>query len=117
FFRVLLIYTRKELSVSLAFSFLRYLTFTLQHFLLIHLFLPSLDYLTSMMLISVILMVQSIIPTMAMLDDLGVRGATSAYFFGFVVSASDASYVLASAFGVWLINIILPALAGLIFVF
>lgn len=117
FFRVLLIYRKKELLGSLLFSLLRYAVFTTQHFLLIHLFLPSLDYVTSMMLISVILMVQSIIPTMAMLDDLGVRGATSAYFFDFVVSPADASFVLASAFGVWAVNIILPAIAGLVFVF
>src|SRR3546814_11478795 len=70
-----------------------------------------------MMLISVILLVQSIIPTMAMLDDLGVRGATSAYFFGFVVPESDASLLLDSAFGVWPVNIILPAIVGLVFVF
>ncbi|QEC52212.1 hypothetical protein EDD80_10670 [Anseongella ginsenosidimutans] len=117
YFKVLLMYRKKELMVSLLYSLLRYAIFTTQHFLLIHLFLPSIDYVTSMMLISVILMVQSIIPTMAMLDDLGVRGATSAYFFGFVVSPADASFVLASAFGVWIVNIILPAIAGLFFVF
>ncbi|HYH55478.1 MAG TPA: lysylphosphatidylglycerol synthase domain-containing protein [Anseongella sp.] len=117
FFKVLLLYGKKELLISLLYSLLRYLVFTTQHFLLIHLFLPSVDYADAMMLISVILMVQSIIPTMAMLDDLGVRGATSAYFFAFVVPESDASFVLASAFGVWLVNIILPAIAGLFFVF
>src|SRR3546814_4206740 len=89
-------YRKKELLVSLLYSLLRYAVSTTQHFLLIHLFLPSVDYGSAMMLISVILMVQSIIPTMAMLDDLGVRGATSAYFFGFVVPESDASFVLRS---------------------
>src|SRR5690606_38768039 len=106
-----------ELLVSLLYSLLRYAVFTTQHFLLIHLFIPGLDYLTAVMLICVILMVQSIIPTMALLDDLGVRGATSAYFFGFAVPPAEASFVLASAFGVWLVNIILPAIAGLVFVF
>src|SRR3546814_3164221 len=112
YFRVLLMYRKKELLVSLLYSLLRYAVFTTHHFLLIHLFLPSVDYGSAMMLISVILMVQSIIPTMAMLDDLGVRGATSAYFFGFVVPESDASFALASAFGVWLVNSILPAIVG-----
>lgn len=116
FFRVLLMYRKKELLVSVLYSLFRYIVFTTQHFLLIYLFIPSVDYATSILLISVILMVQSIIPTMAMLDDLGVRGATSAYFFGFVVPPADASFVLASAFGVWIVNIILPAIAGLVFV-
>lgn len=117
YFRVLLMYRKEELLISLLYSLLRYAVFTTQHVLLIYLFLPAVDYATSVMLISVILMVQSIIPTMAMLDDLGVRGATSAYFFGFVVAPADASFVLASAFGVWIVNIILPAIAGLVFVF
>lgn len=117
FFKVLLLYNRRELLVNLSYSLLRYLFFTTQHFLLIHLFIPSLDYFTAFMIICIVLMVQSIIPTMALLDDLGVRGATSTYFFGFAVQPSDASFVVAAAFGVWLVNIILPAIAGLIFVF
>src|SRR5690606_9862853 len=72
-FRVLLIYSKRELLVSVLYSLLRYVIFTTQHFLLIWLFLPSVDYAVSMMLISVILMVQSIIPTLATIDDLGVR--------------------------------------------
>src|SRR3546814_13519794 len=41
YFRVLLMYRKKELLVSLLYSLLRYAVFTTQHFLLIHLFLPS----------------------------------------------------------------------------
>ncbi|POY34747.1 hypothetical protein C3K47_18615 [Solitalea longa] len=114
-FRVLLRYNKAELLNVFGISLLRYLVFSMQYYLLINLFIPQVTYPMSMMLISVIYMVQSILPTFAFFD-IGVRGAAATYFFGFLVGDAEAVNVLAAAFGVWLLNLIIPSLLGVYFV-
>ncbi|MCO4294753.1 flippase-like domain-containing protein [Solitalea sp. MAHUQ-68] len=114
-FRVLLRYNKRELFNVFGLSLLRYLVFSMQYYLLINLFIPQVTYPLSMVLISVIYMVQSILPTFAFFD-IGVRGAAATYFFGFWVGDSEAVNVLAAAFGVWLLNLIIPSLLGVYFV-
>ncbi|UKJ08471.1 lysylphosphatidylglycerol synthase domain-containing protein [Solitalea lacus] len=114
-FRVLLRYDKSELLTVFGMSFLRYLIFSMQYYLLINLFIPQVTYPICMVLISVIYMVQSILPTFAFFD-IGIRGAAATYFFGFLVGDAEAVNVLAAAFGVWLLNLIIPSLLGVYFV-
>ncbi|WP_142600882.1 lysylphosphatidylglycerol synthase domain-containing protein [Solitalea koreensis] len=114
-FRILLRFSKKELFTVFGFSTLRYAVFSMQYYLLINLFIPGLRYPECMMMISIIYMVQSILPTFALLD-LGVRGAAATYFFGFLIVSSQVVSVLAAAFGVWIVNIIIPAIIGVYFI-
>ncbi|MBP6303552.1 MAG: hypothetical protein KA501_09240, partial [Bacteroidia bacterium] len=48
------------------------------------------------------------------LSDLGIRGASALYFFSFFTNKHLA--ILLSAYGLWVINLIVPALLGLILI-
>ncbi|AFD08238.1 lysylphosphatidylglycerol synthase domain-containing protein [Solitalea canadensis] len=114
-FRILLRYSKKELLTVFGMSFLRYIVFSMQYYLLVNLFIPQVTYPMSMVMISVIYMVQSILPTFAFFD-IGIRGAAATYFFGFLVGDVETVNLLAAAFGVWLLNLIIPSLLGVYFV-
>jgi hypothetical protein len=49
------------------------------------------------------------------LFDIGVRSVTASYFFSFVTKQDVA--VIACTASIWLINIIIPAILGVYFVF
>lgn len=112
---VLRLYSAPELLKIVLLSFFRYIVFSHQYIVLLLVLNGSAPYLMCLAAVSLIFMVQSLIPTFA-LADLGVRGASAAYFLGFVIGPSGSIAILAAAFGVWLINIILPAVIGLYFV-
>jgi hypothetical protein len=65
------------------------------------------------MMISLIFFVQSILPSFA-LTEIGIRGAVAVYFFSHITD--NTTGIILSAFSLWLINIILPSLTGIIFV-
>lgn len=105
-------YSAKELSKILTLSLVRYLTFSFQYFLLLQFFQISLSLFEGFVVISSIFFVLAIIPTIA-LAELGIRGAAAIYFLG---SYSDNSLgILASSYGLWCINLALPAVLGLLF--
>ncbi len=112
---VLRLYSAPELLKIVLLSLFRYLVFSHQYLVLLLVLNGSAPYFMCLAAVSLIFMVQSLIPTFA-LADLGVRGASAAYFLGFVTGPSGSIAILAVAFGVWLINIILPAVIGLYFV-
>lgn len=60
-------------------------------------------------LISVLYLVMAIIPTIA-LAEIGIRGEVSKLLFG-MISANTLGIVAATV-SIWLINLILPAIAG-----
>ena len=66
------------------------------------------------MMSSLTFLAMSIIPTIA-LTELGVRGSVAVYFFGFITSMHLA--VVLASFSLWAINLVIPALIGLLFVY
>ncbi len=112
-------YGAHELFYVLAISMLRYLVFSMQFFLLLRLFQMHIGYLQTMMVIGIIYLLMSIIPTIA-LSEIGVRGSVSLYAFGLFFGTSlpnvlDGQIVAASS-ALWLLNLALPALSGLFFI-
>jgi uncharacterized membrane protein YbhN (UPF0104 family) len=61
----------------------------------------------------VIFFVQSSIPSLDLFD-LGIRATTAAYFFSFVTNQEIV--VIAAVASIWLINLIIPAILGSVFV-
>ncbi len=108
-------YHYKELRIVLFYSIARYIVFSTQYYLVISYFIPSLPYVDSLLMTSLIFMVQSAVPTFFLLD-LGVKGSTAVYFFSFLVDADNAIWVLVATFGVWIINMAIPAIIGIYFV-
>lgn len=115
-------YDQRELLNVLLLSILRYFVFSFQFFLLLKFFGISTNYVVAMMLIAVIYFLMTIIPTIA-LTEIGVRGSVSLFVFRhhfeklglwnseITIGAVSASSVL------WFINLIIPAIIGIIFVF
>ena len=112
---VLRLYNGSELLQVVLLSLCRYLVFSHQYYVLLLVLNGSAPYFMCMVAISLIFLVQSILPSFA-LADLGVRGAAAAFFLVYVIGTVSSIPILAAAFGVWLINIIFPAIIGLYFV-
>ena len=113
-------YSAHELFYILAISVLRYLVFSMQFFLLLEIFQIPIGYLHAMMVIGFIYLLMSIIPTIA-LSEIGVRGSVSLYafglFFGTTIPEALDGQIVAASSALWLLNLALPALSGLFFIF
>jgi hypothetical protein len=113
YFEKLESFQQKDLWQLLWLSFIRYGIFIVQYYLLLTVFNVTIQWLDAFALISVLLMLLSIIPTIAFAE-LGIRGKLSLILFG-LVSNNMVGMVVAAA-GIWLINLILPAIAGTLFI-
>lgn len=103
----------KELTRILVLSVSRYLVFIIQYLLLLQVFEVHIDWVAGGWLVCVLFLVLAIIPTIPMAE-LGVRGETSIQLFG-LLSANTIG-IIATAAGIWCINLIIPSLAGSLFI-
>jgi hypothetical protein len=108
------LYSGKDLLKVLILSFIRYIIFSLQFFILIKIYGNSFQFFSCMMMVAMTFFVMSVVPTFT-IAELGIRGAVSAYFFGKLTI--DVLPVVNATFSLWLINLALPALAGAFFIF
>ncbi|MCH8329893.1 MAG: flippase-like domain-containing protein [Bacteroidetes bacterium] len=108
-FRVYKSYSFKDLSLVLVYSLLRYSIFTAQYLFLLYVFGIEVGWLNGLMIISVIFLVQTIIPSITLLE-LGIRGNIALFLIG-NYSTNDIA-ILSSSFTLWLINLIIPAALG-----
>ncbi len=91
-------------------SFLRYTVFIMQYYFLFSVFGVSLTILQTASSMSVVFLVMAVVPTFTVLTELGLRWEASIQiaqlFSGNMVG------IFATSFGIWLINLVIPALAG-----
>ncbi len=114
----------KELLPLFFLSMIRYLVFSIQFFLVLKAFGLPVTILDALTLIPVIFLSLAIIPTIA-LSELGVRGSVSLFFIGeyllkqrgIPVSEQEALGAVLAAGLLWVINLAVPAIAGIPFVF
>jgi uncharacterized membrane protein YbhN (UPF0104 family) len=107
-------YNSSELLEILLYSVGRYIVFTTQFFILLQVFGVQIGYVDAMILITTKLLVISIIPTIA-ITEIGIRGSVALFLFGLV--SVNAIGILSATFVMWVINLLLPALIGTIFIF
>ena len=107
-------YNYQDLLEVLIYSVGRYLVFTTQFFILLQVFGVEISYINAMILIVTMLFVISVIPTIA-ITEIGVRGSVALYLFGLV--SINSVGILSATFVMWVINLLLPALIGTIFIF
>lgn len=103
----------RELIRILFLSFGRYFVFLVQYILLLEVFNVHVFWLDACALVGVLFLVMAIVPTIA-LAEMGVRGKVSLLLFGLV--SSNTIGIIATAGGIWLINLILPAIGGTLFI-
>ncbi len=104
---------RKELTKILFLSFYRYVVFVVQYMLLLQVFDVNVSFLEAATLIGVMFLVLAIVP-MFSLAELGVRGKVSIQLFGLL--STNTVGIIATVAGIWIINLIIPAIAGSIFI-
>ena len=107
-------YTKKELANVLLLSAMRYVVFTTQFFVLLRIFQVQITYPEAIILTMVMLFMISVIPTIA-LTEISVRGSVAIFLFSLVTV--NISGVLSATFMLWIINLLVPALIGSVFVF
>ena len=88
------------------------MVFVVQYVVLLKVFGVAASILNLAMMVAVLFLVMAMVPTIA-LAELGFRGKISLQLFG-LLSVNTIGIVSAAA-GIWIINLILPAIIGSIF--
>jgi hypothetical protein len=102
----------KLLLKILGLSALRYIVFIAQYLLIMQAFGLQLVWLQNVYLLQVLFLVMSIIPSFVIMEA-GIRGKVSIEIFKLVTTNNVA--VLASGLFIWLLNLMAPALLGVLF--
>lgn len=93
----------------LGWSAIRYIVFVIQYILLLQCFEVTDAVWTTSWLVSMQFVIMAVIPTIA-LADIGIRGKLALELFG-MISANQLG-IIAAALGIWLINLVVPAVLG-----
>lgn len=113
FFVIFSKYNKSELSRIMIYCISRFMIFTTQYYLVIHLLVSDIRALDIIMIVFILYFVQSVIPSINLFD-VGVRMSAAGYFFAFVTDQELA--IMASIAFIWLLNLIIPAILGSVFV-
>jgi uncharacterized membrane protein YbhN (UPF0104 family) len=114
FFEIMGRYNIDELLVVISYSLARFAVFSFQYYLIIHLLLPDIPFINMMLTVFVFLFIQSAMPSLDLLD-IGVRSFTAMHLFLYITNEQIA--IIAAVSCIWLINLIVPAIIGSVFVF
>lgn len=106
-------FSATELLKVLALATLRYAAYAVQFLLLLYAFDVEIGVLPGLALIATLFLFQSSVPTIAIID-LGVRGNLALLVFAGHTPMLD--HVVAAAFSLWFINLVIPAVIGYIII-
>jgi uncharacterized membrane protein YbhN (UPF0104 family) len=112
--RILKRYSPQDLSVALGLAFLRYFIFSAQYYFILRFFQLPIGFFQGMAGVATIFLIQTSIPLPPALG-LVTRGGVALSVWSFF-SANQIA-ILAAALTIWVINLLFPALLGLIAVF
>ncbi|MEO8822309.1 MAG: lysylphosphatidylglycerol synthase domain-containing protein [Ginsengibacter sp.] len=113
YFNVLEEFTAKLLLRLLSLSFFRYLVFVLQYILLLQVLNVEIFWFDCFWIISILFLVLAIVPSFA-IADLGIRGKFSTELLS--MFSMNTVGILGTTFGIWIINLFIPAIAGSILI-
>jgi uncharacterized membrane protein YbhN (UPF0104 family) len=108
----------KEMNVTILLnvmllSLLRFLVFIIQYNLMLQLMQVEMGWWSGFWTVSVLFLLLATLPTIALLE-LGLRWEYSIMLFG--LFSGNILGIYAAATGIWLINLVLPAMAGSLFI-
>ncbi len=107
-------YSFRQLSKIVSLSLFRYVIFSLQFYLLLQLFGININPSRAIIMIALTFFSITVIPTITLTEP-GVRGSAALTFIG-LLSANTIG-IVAATFSLWLINIVFPAILGIVFLF
>lgn len=103
----------KELLRILLLSGFRFLVFVIQYYLMLHFFKIDIGFIEAICTTCVMFLVLAILPTIPVAD-VGIRSHTGIQLFGLLTA--NTLGILATTAGIWFINLILPSIAGSLFI-
>ena len=106
-------FTAKLLLRLLSLSFFRYLVFVIQYILMLQVLNVEIYWIDAFWVISILFLVLAIVPSFA-IADLGIRGKFSTELLS--IYSVNTVGILGTTFGIWFINLFIPALAGSVFI-
>jgi len=107
-------YEPREMFNILFLSFVRYFVFLFQYYLLLLCFDVDMPIMNAFLAIIATFCVQSMVPSFLLLE-IGLRGASAMLFFG--IFSDNLLGILLSAYSLWIINIMIPSLLGLFYIY
>ena len=113
FFDIMGRYKFAELLKIMFFCLARFCTFSFQYYLVIHLLIPNLPFFTVIMLVFIVFFIQSALPSLDLID-IAIRSTAAVTLFAYVTDQHVA--VIAAYTCIWLINLIIPAILGSVFI-
>jgi hypothetical protein len=114
FFDIMGKYKFAELLNIIGFCLARFCTFSFQYYLVIHLLIPNLPFFTVIMLVFIVFFIQSALPSLDLVD-IAIRSTAAVTLFAYATNQHVA--VIAAYTSIWLINLIIPAILGSVFIF
>lgn len=93
----------------LSLSLCRYLVFVVQYIILLQLLQVEISWAQGFWIITILYLVMAIVPSFA-IADLGIRGKFSIELLS--IYSSNIIGIIGTTFGIWIINLFIPALAG-----
>lgn len=103
----------KILLRLLSLSLLRYLVFVIQYILLLQVLKVDMSWIQGFWIVSILFLVLAIVPSFA-IADLGIRGKFSIELL--TLYSANTVGIIGTAFGIWLINLFIPAVIGSILI-
>lgn len=94
----------------LSLSLFRYGVFVLQYFLFFRLFHVEINWWQTFWSVSVVFLVLAVIPSIALLTELGIRWKASIELVA--LFSTNLTGILATSLAIWIINLVIPALIG-----
>lgn len=101
----------KDKAFLLLFSTIKFLTYITQFYLILHFFGISITPFTGLSAVALIYLILHFVPVPTV-GDLGVRGSVSILILG--PYTSDVPAIVFTTFLIWIINIMIPAMIGLV---
>lgn len=105
---------RTQILIVVIISIIRYGVFTIQFLLALLIFQVDLPIHTLLMGISWIFLMKTIVPSLSIFTDLATREVSALFFFG--LWEVGLAQITAATMLIWLINIIIPAITGILFI-
>lgn len=100
------------LTLNIVYSMGRYITYTIQYIVILNLFGIQIPFLQAFAAINAIFLVQTLLPAPALIE-LGVRNNAAMFFLGYL--SVNKVGIISAASGLWLINIVVPAILGTVY--
>lgn len=106
-------YSNKDLAHSLLYAFLRYMTYSIQYYLMLKFFGIDVAFFAAITGIATIFFLQTSVPLPPVMGLL-TRGQIALYVWGFFTNTN--ADILGASFGLFIINLVIPALLGMILI-